>query len=311
MNVETFSNALGELDLTYIDQAYRYRRKAKNRVLPFIAAAACLAVVISALTILRKSPESSTGVGAYMTEDGVVIPPTDIRLPRPGETYNMIAFFIYQGRVYTFYRDLEGRVDLMGEWLGTADGSIGEYNAPDSIDDCAELSGSVGGDVYTVDGCDPSFMLCMNRHGDTLELYVCSSGLTVKYGSEILEDRLHVSENLDRVEYETRASWNAMESEGEPHDIRTLPPDAADALESFIRAADEAEFMLTEDIPLEEGQDLYDGMELYHMYLYLTNGIPIELRLLKNGYVRIENFYDITLQVPAPTFTALLSYFET
>lgn len=286
MTVETFSNALGELDLSYIDQAYRYRRQAKNRVLPFIAAAACLAVVLSALTVFRKSPES-------------------------GSSADMIAFFIYQGREYSFYRDLEGRTDLMGEKLGTADGSISDYNAPDSVEDCAELAGSVGGDFYAVDGCDPSFMLCMNRHDDTLELYVCSRGLTVKYGSEILEDRVRVSKNLDRVEYETRASWNAMESEGETHDIRTLSPDAGEALRAFLRAADEAEFMLTDDIPLEEGQDLYDDMELYHMYLYLTNGIPIELRLLKNGFVRIENLYNITLHVPEDIFNDLLSYFET
>ena len=64
--------------------------------------------------------------------------------------------------------------------MGTATGLIDEWTPKEGY---VELAGSVSGDFYTVNGFDPTFLLCMKEDGDAIQLFVCNSGITLYFRS--------------------------------------------------------------------------------------------------------------------------------
>lgn len=253
---------------------------------------------------------ASNGAGAQQPdnmptagEDGVTIPPMEVTLSKSdGIAMEMQAFFIYQGRCYVQYEWLYDSADVVGERLGTATGLINEWTPSDGY---VELAGSVSGDFYAVKGFDPTFMLCMVSAQGEVQTFVCSTGITLKYGAQLYEERLHLTGNYAAVEYETRQSW--YYSEG---DARQLT-DAAAALD-FVEALDGAEFLLWSDAVQALGEDMssvYDR-EIYHLYFRMDNGMTVHLRLYEGGYVRYAGIMDVCVQVPPEEYDVLLTALE-
>ena len=149
---------------------------------------------------LLKTPPS-----AAQTAKGITIPKAEVTLSQPdGVAADMLAFFIYQGRCYLQYDWLDHGSDLVGEKVGTATGLIDEWTPKEGY---VELAGSVSGDFYTVNGFDPTFLLCMKEDGDAIQLFVCNSGITLYQGSELFEERLGLFNGLKAVTYEEEDSW--------------------------------------------------------------------------------------------------------
>jgi hypothetical protein len=243
-------------------------------------------------------PEDS---GVVLSENGVTIPQREITLPSDGEA-DMIGFFIYQGRCYVEYEWIRD-ADVAGEYLGTVTGSIDEWTSKDQY---TELTGSVGGDFYAVKDFDPSFMLCMKQETGAVCTYICDSGITLKYGRELYEDRLRLTGNYTAVEYETRQSWNGSEN-----DLWRMEG-SEEIVTRFIEALDEAEFIPWEDVPAKEGftgTTIYDT-EIWHMYFRMDNGTDVHLRLYENGYVRFQGLLKVCVQVPEDAFTSLTGLME-
>ena len=301
MNMEVFSHAMGEIDSVYIQEAmvYRRERKGKTRV-KWGVLAACVCLAATAAFSWRQSvgPEGDSPVEAVvMTEEGAVIPPLSVSLSSRAQT-DMLAFFIYQGRTYTQYEWIEDGGAVVGEWLGRATGLIDEWTPRDGY---VELAGSVSGDFYAVNGYDPSFMLCMQYEDGQVSTYICNRGITLQYGCELYEDRLHLSENWVAVEYESRESW--YNSRGE---VYALGEEDTELLGDFISGLNTGVFMPTSEIPLEgEETSVYDAKEMYHLYFRLKNGMTAELRLFEGGYVAFEGILDVCVQVPREEFDAL------
>lgn len=278
-------NALGNVDDSYIEEAAPGKsRKARYGWVKWVSAAACLCIVLMGVLVFRGEEQSaavSNGSGITVSEEGVYIPPTKVILSKSDDAvHDMIGFFIYQGRCYVQYTWVYEEADFVGEYLGTAAGLIDEWTPAEGY---VELAGSVSGDFYSVKGFDPEFMLCMVRD-DAVELYINDNDLTLKTGADLFENRLHLSENYTNVTYETRESWFYSKDE-----VSTINEENVEIIEDFITAIDEAPFMRTEDIPLSEGQNnIYDDLEIYHVYFETESGIPIDLRLYEGGYVRFE-----------------------
>lgn len=313
-----FLEALGHLDDQYIQQAAQYSGKRRKffRVTG-TAAAACLVVVVSAAGIrLLPHGQSSSSLsvsqiydqkedGSQQTDQtgGVTIPPADVYLGNDASAQaSMAVFFIYQGRCYVQYETLDEDYNLIGEHLGTAKGLIDEWTPADGY---VDLAGSIGGDFYAVNGYDPEFMLCMKSTTGLLRLFICNNGITLQYGSELYEDRLHLSGNIAAIEFESRASWYYSENER-----YRLNEDCKEIIEAFIRQLDAAEFLLSNQIPLDDGIKYIYETEIYHLYFKMQDGMTVHLRLYQNGYVRFDGIMDVAVKIPETEWMALLDILE-
>lgn len=303
MKKELVSNAITNIQDEYITEAANYKSKKIQKIWFSIGSVAASLILIMGLVIWKnqtKVPESY-GNGIIADEDGVTIPRLEVSLPNNIEA-DMVAFFIYQGRVYVQDECLSDANNLIGEHLGTVTGAINEWTKKE---DYVELSGSVYGDFYSVQGYDPSFMLCMSHDDGTVSTYVNNNGITLKYGSELFEDRLHIKDNIAEIEYQTRNNW--YHGTGE---IKNLRCDKTE-IESFINALNAAEFIRLEDIPLDQGElSVYDAKEIYHLFLKMNNEMVIHLRLFEGGYVNFDGINGICVKMNNTEFEKFIDLLE-
>ena len=303
MKKELLSDALNMLNDDIIEETDEARAKAKpkRRLIHLIAVAVCICLVVAGVFALRNSPNhSDNSPEITVSDDGVTIPKREVSLSAASSA-DMLGFFIYQGNCYIHYDWIYDDVDIIGKRIGTATGLIDEWT---SRDEYVEFAGSVKGDFYEVKGYDPSFMLCMKHADGSISLYVCDTGITLKYGSELYEDRLHLSGNYTSVQYETRDSWN--ESKHELYQLRTTD----DIILSFISELNSAEFIPRETVSSEGTGDIFGEMEIYHLYFKMQNGTTVHLRLWKDGYVLYQGLLDICVQVQDDSYNNLIDVLE-
>lgn len=299
MRKQRISNALSNIQDKYILETALHKKSAVNSIwFRMGSVAACLILVIGFL-IWKKQPDlPKTDNTISVTDNGVTIPKLKISISE-NSSANMIAFFIYQGRVYVQDEWLSNAHNLIGEHLGTATGSINEWTKKE---DYVELSGSVYGDFYSVQGYDPSFMLCMSHDDGTVSTYVNNNGITLKYGSELFEDRLHIHDNLEKITYQTRNDWF--------YDTGITAELKLDSVEidAFLNALNSAEFMLLDDIPLNEDDlSVYDAKEIYHLFLKMKNGMIVHLRIFEGGYVNYDGINGICVKVDSEKFNEFIN----
>ena len=303
MNSKDLCRAINGVDGDILErsEAATYVRKEKKKWLKWSAMAACLCLVIAGVVIWKQiQPLPTKETGITVSENGLTIPPMDVSLSS-NVAADMMGFFIYQGRCYVQYEWIHDNVDIIGEHLGTATGLIDEWTPKEGY---VELAGSVRGDFYAVKGYDPSFMLCMKEATGDIATYICDNGITLKYGSELYEDRLRLSDKLESVQYESRDSW--YYSRGERYQMNSIN----DIVFDFIKYMDSAQFIPCDSVPLDEGQATIVGMELYHLYFQMENGTTVHLRLHENGYIRFQGLMDICVQVPDESYSALLNLLD-
>ena len=302
MRAENMLHAMDMIDDEVIQEAKSGGKRRGKGWVRWCAAAACLGVIAAGAYMWGQSadaPEEGKS-GVIVSEEGVTISPAKVSLAAD-EKADMLAFFIYQGRCYVQYETVDGDADNIGEHLGTATGMIDEWTEKDGY---VELAGSVKGDFYAVKGYDPSFMLCMRLDNGDIWTYICGTGITLKYGSELYEDRLRLTGNYTAVRFESRASWDY--SLDEIYELN----DADAAVDNFIKALNAAAFMPTEDIPLAEGQSSVYETEIYHLYFLMENGMTVHLRLFEGGYVSFAALSNVCVQIPEESYDALLELLE-
>jgi len=315
VKTDLFFDAMNSVDddmLEAVDSLRRNRNPAVNRAwIRWASAAACACVVLGgALAASRFGSEDgdgaevgsdrenyADGAAGTMGTAGVTIPKTEISI-KPNSSADLLAFFIYDGRMYVQYEWVRDHPELAGEYVGTSTGNIDCFT---SKKEYVNFAGSVSGDFYTVTGFDPSFMLCMKYADGSVSVYINDNGLTLQKGSDLFEDRLHLSGNYSSVEYQTRYDW--FHSLG---NIKTVPDNSAEVIETFISELNNGTFMYTDDIPLEDGQsDIYDR-ELYHLFFCMNNGMTVHLRLYDGGYVRYAGLIPVCVKMDEAAFDALV-----
>lgn len=328
MKQDKLHDALNFLDedmIEAVDVLRRKKRPAKSSLLKWGSLAACLCVAFIGVAVWRQAGEQfdtgdssgnagGTGNGFVGAPDnnlagngaagdiaGVSIPKTEVTL-EAGTTADMLAFFIYQGRSYVQYERIDGAADLVGEYLGTATGLIDEWTPKEGY---VELAGSISGDFYAVKGYDSSFMLCMKEADGSVSTYINDNGFSLNTGAELFEDRLHLAGNYHTVEYQTREDW--YHGNGEPI---ALAEEHRAVAEQFVEAVNQAAFMYTSDVPLEEGErNIYDR-EIYHLFFRMNNGMTVHMRLYEGGYVRFQGLIPVCVKVDEAVFEELVSVLE-
>jgi hypothetical protein len=307
MKEERILDVLGKVDEKYIKEAdpeVKAKRKAPAWT-KWVAMAACLCFIVAAtIPLLQHQPAGNQDEAnkIVVSENGVTIPKLDVSLSNNGDA-DMIGFFIYHGNCYVQYEWFDNAESIVGEYLGTATGLIDEWTPKEGY---VELAGSVRGDFYSVNGYDPNFMLCMKYDDGQVSTYLCNTGITIKYGSELYEDRLHLSENYSAVQFETQESW--CYSKDEFHSVNG----DTKIIQSFLNALNAAEFIPWTDVPEKEGyttSSIYDT-EIYHVYFQMDNGVFFHLRLYENGYVRFQGMSDICVQLAPDDYNPFVELME-
>lgn len=306
MKNEILLDALGKMDEELIAEAAPGKKppkKAKNAAwVKWGAMAACLCLVIGGIVWRTKTLSHKEEPSGYVvSEKGITIPALEVSLAKETAAMSdMIGFFIYEGRCYVYYENFSEAEDVVGEYLGTVTGMIDEWTPEEGY---VDFAGSIRGNFYSVKGYDPEFMLCTKEANGIVTMYICNNGITLKYGKELYEDRLHLSGNITGVQYESRDSWFYSKEE-----VYELNKEKA-YIREFIGKLDAEEFLLCQDVAVQEGWEHMVDSEIYHLYFNMKDGTKIHLRLHEDGYVRFQGFWDVCVKIPAETYDKLLAAF--
>ncbi len=321
MNKEFIMDAMEYIDDELLEDVNTLRSGSplkRSRIwMRYASAAACVCIVLGGMLFvsrfynMKSYPESDGADNEMMAEGadglsgsgdtgniGVTIPKTEVSL-KAGQTSDMIGFFIYEGRMYVQYEWIQDHPELVGEYVGTSTGLIDEWTPKDGY---VDFAGSVPGDFYTVNGYDPSEMLCMKGNDGSVMVYFNDNGFTLYRGSDLFHDRLHLNLNYSKVEYQTRHDW--AENLG---NINTIPDDSAEVIKCFITELNKGYFMYTNDVPLEDGQNSIYDREIYHLFFRMNNGMTIHLRLYDGGYVRYAGLIPVCVKMDTASFDALIA----
>ncbi len=303
MKKEVLHDALNLLDddLVYEVEELRWKvdaaRIGQNKRFGFerwVALAACACVAVVLVTVMSQSGVLQIGQKKESALETEIV-------KEESAAMDMLAFFIWQGRSYVEYeRGLEN-VDLIGEYLGTAIGTIDEWTKEDGY---VDFAGSISGDFYTVKGYDPSFMLCMKRENGLISTFVNDNDMILCIGADLFEERLHLTGNYEAVKYQTREDW--QRSTGVICQVTKVD---LEVVERFVDAVNKAPFLLTEDVPLEEGENLYDR-EIYHMFFEMKDGMTVHMRLYEGGYVRFHGLMSACVKVEEEVFEEMVAVME-
>lgn len=322
MRGEEFLEKLELIDPAFVEAAEIIPQKKKIVWIKWVAAAACICLAVlwvftlgsqeipldsdsseaaasaqgagntpSTIWDEESEQKSSTSQAESSPSEGVTIPPMQPSLSS-NPMADMIGFFIYEGRCYVQqFEPIYDGADLIGERLGTATGLIDEWTEEDGY---VNFAGSVFGNFYAMKGYDPSFMLCMRDPTGIVRPYICNNGITLNYGSELYEDRLHLSERFTALQYETRDSW--YYSKGERYQMNSIN----DSILAFMEELDAAQFVPSH-------LDELGVNELYHLYFLMEDGTTVHLRLYEDGYVRYDGIREVCLQIPEESYQDLLN----
>lgn len=283
MRGNEFLDKMELIDPVYIEAADANPGKKKIVWVKWGAMAACLCLIIVGTMIWQQSaPTRNEGPELIVYEDGVTIPRMNVSLSANAEA-DMIGFFIYQGRCYVHYERIYNDVNFIGEHLGTATGLIDEWTPADGY---VEFAGSVNGDFYAVKGISPEFMLCMRLDDGSVTTYINDNGITLKTGTDLFEDRLHISETCTGLTYQTHEAWNSSDDE-----YFILKESYEQELMLFLEALDQAPFLPGQDAPCDFDQ------VLYHIDLTLESGMNVKLRLFPDGYVFFGGIRSVLLKM--------------
>lgn len=303
MNREDLFKSISGVDEEILERSETDAKKKKTVWVKWGALAACLCLVVAGgIWKISNLPTKGEPSSDYsVSEEGITIPALEVSLSKEAAAMSdMIGFFIYEGRCYVYYENFSEAEEVVGEYLGTVTGMIDEWTPEEGY---VDFAGSIGGDFYSVKGYDPEFMLCTKAGNGIVSMYICNNGITLKYGKELYEDRLQLSENIADVQYESRDSWFYSKEE-----VYELDKEEA-YIREFIEKLDAGEFLLCQDVEVQEGLQHMVDSEVYHLFFYKKDGTKIHLRLHENGYVRFQGLWDVCVKIPAETYDKLLAAF--
>lgn len=305
MKSKRILHALGQVDEFYVNEAANVTpRPKKHHLTRWGALAACLCLVAGGAFFFTNKTGSSRSYDSFpdeviVSEDGVTIPPTKATLgEEDGVEYCWAyAFFIYQGHCYKSYNWVYSDSDLIGEHLGYVTGMIDLWTPKKGY---VELAGNTKGDFYSVKGYDPEFMLCMRDSSGVIRIFINDNNLTLKYCSDLLENRFRISSNLKELVYQNHNSWNY--SKGELYTLNNTR-----AISDFIALLNQGTFIPETQALLPNGAEYLSQAALYHVDLRMSNGTTVELTLVEGGYIDFGIYFPgVCLKVDEAKFDELI-----
>ena len=189
-------------------------QKRKHVWMKLAAAAACLCIaVISCIGVsnLYKSENQA--------DAGISIPAVEIPGTAGSAETDMIGLVVYNGNVYTqsesyYGSDALATDHLTGKYLGYATGSIDEFSTDENYEE--EFASTIEGKVFEVKGYDADFRICIRNEIEdengkkqlSIDYLEHLNGIKIKNGSELFEQRLHLSNRADAVKWQNHEDWD-------------------------------------------------------------------------------------------------------
>jgi len=275
------------------DKGIEYRlskkiHKKQNRkgiFMPFLSIASIVILVcigILGVNFFKKydKPIDNTPDTPLHSANSAAISIPKLELPNSSSSnamFDMIGLIVYQGRIYTQTGtkiNPGSAENLIEEKLGTTKDNINEWSKQD---DYVEFASTIGvQDVYSVKGYDKNFRIMTNGELHNAQFYECLNGITVKTGADIF-NKLKIENNIKTAKYEAYESWNYSKQQyKEMGDLKTLNNFVGE-LKNTIPYKQESMPKMFED---SENQKF--------IYISLSDGSEVQLRLFKNGYI----YYD-------------------
>lgn len=314
MKTPRIVNAVGYIDDELVTAAENKKKAKRSPWLKWGSAAACFVLIIGAgALILPKVIDGKVGTsGQSETEsqeaqsdnavEGVYIPAIELPDAESAAAMDMIGLVVYQGRIYTqaeyYFGEAAEKIEpLVGEHLGTAKGNIDEWSSQDEYS--AEFASTVGGEVYSVNGYDTSFRICIygkyedenHNHTVWIQFLDCLNGITLRTGAELFQDRLHISERTEAVLLENHGDENSTEENLPTADIDQ------NAWSDFWYQADNSEIIRIWNYGAQNNQAL--------LILSMSDGTVIRLRLIEGGYVGYDALGEYFVKISEETFNAV------
>ena len=345
MNELELLDAVGGIDEKFVAEASAEKRSAGRRLVRWGALAACLCVVaagaIYAIPRINShnlpadvpvpaadgdvkpapstAPASIPGGASNENESdgrGVYIPAIELPSSVPeGTQMDMIGLIVYRGGIYTqaanyMGDDARAVEGLVGEYLGTCDGSIDEWSTREEYE--RDFAGNIPGDFYAVSGYDPDFRICIRQEftGENGEpdLYIQFldrlNGIALETGEDLFESRLRIPGRIESIEWQTHDDWNWNRGNFHAADL------GPGVWESFLDEVCAGEFVYTWD----PDRDFYEGMarsSIYdtpnqaHLTLAMEDGTSVDLRLIEGGYVGYQPLGWYFVKIPGEAFDAV------
>lgn len=219
---------------------------------------------------------------------------------------DMLAFFIYEGRCYVQDQYYEDGLPLVGDYVGASVGLIDEWTSEDGYVDYA---GSVAGDFYEVKGYDPSFMLCMKFDNGAVETFIHNNGISLGKGADLIEDRLHLNDNVVKVTFKTQEEWNHSLQDEKNH---ILSEEYDDLMNQFLESFSSDDFVHIKDTPLDNNGtgNYHHNSDNYHITFHTKDGLRFDFVLYKDGYTRFQDFDGVCVQIDPNLYEEIISVFK-
>lgn len=318
--------------------AQKTHRKIGTWVMRIAPVAACAVILLIVALTLGRNEILNPQQAAVNVSDDITAPAPDhlvyipaIELPKNAENADMIGLFVYRGRIYTqtaFYYErnvadsvgygysVNSLCSLIGDKVGFATGSINEWSTQEEY--AVEFAGTVRGDVYTVNGHNPYFRLCMmagytDDNGNKVRgvnFYECLNGYGLTWGSNlfVFRDILEVnkgeviSEKWSHIKYQDHDNWMRGEHKLY-HDLDGVTD------KDISRFLYEVYFGKFEYLYETLGSDFNDDSNLKrtHLHLYMDDGTVVELCLIEGGYVMYRHLWGYAVKIPGGAFDTLFN----
>lgn len=275
-----------------IAKVYEYEKKKKKRLKLIYSSAisvACISIVVISVSLSGYHQISDTTENVSSpkqessTNSGVYIPPLELPKTDNGAMEDMIGLIVYNGKIYRqaeyLYGDKTLKEAFVSEYLGTATGAIDERSLKSEYG--KEFASSVQGDVYTVNGYDKNFRICIYKKSDgenCVWFFENLNDIVLESGKELYgKSRLNLKGNFSDVVYQLHDDWNNDRKKYKHYTTITN-----DDINRFIDELYDSPFV---DLS-EQGSNIYDGgFKEAHLYFKMKDGTTTMIRLFENGYI--------------------------
>lgn len=291
------------VDLDLVDAADQKPQRSSQ--FPWIPFAACLCLAaLSALIVV--------GISVIQGGKGVTVPGIDYT--KAESVYSMGQVVVYQGRLYTLETSYSEEwmgpekfsdiLALLGDSLGETDG---KYLVPEKDSDIPVSTKS--GEVFTVQGYDPQFRICISyveedeegRSFQKIDFMENLNDMVLQTGKDLLEGRLHLAENWQKaVYYPPDPQKGANLFKEEPQEIEGV---SRKEIEKFIESMSTSPFVQVSD---EQMRQFYSGtVEERAIAFMMEDGTQVRFYLFEGGYVQYAGLGEYMIKMPEENFAAV------